>query len=172
MKEKKKISTGNMELAKKVASFGYYPMIPNIMFPFLKNSNKEERILKESYISKLFTLCDEIWQENKQGEEKHLKVVKGYLPTFLIGDLAFLCHSSSNEEEYGRYLVSLGYCPIIPSLMYPALEQTEEARLSYDLAWLDDCSVLFVLGEVTKKMEQEISYAFEHNISVFFLNKK
>lgn len=103
-------------------------------------------------------------------------VKKRYMP------MAYICsaYGGNVEEnvrkarEYCRYAVDKGVIPIAPHLLLPQFmkEETErELAMFMDIAILSKCKELWVFGEPTAGMQNEIAYAERKQMTVKYFNE-
>lgn len=74
---------------------------------------------------------------------------------------------------YCRIAYEVGHLPIAPHLLFPQFldednlkERTDGISMGLDL--LRDCDELWMFGKATEGMEQEIRFAVEHGIHIWF----
>lgn len=74
---------------------------------------------------------------------------------------------------YCRMAYEAGHLPIAPHLLFPqfldegSLKERSDG-ISMGLELLRDCDELWVFGKATEGMEQEIRFAVEHGIHIWF----
>lgn len=82
----------------------------------------------------------------------------------------------SNAEKarvYCRKAYEEGHLPIAPHLLFPQFLDEDSLKeradgISMGLELLRDCDELWVFGKVTEGMDQEIRFAVEHGIHIWF----
>lgn len=103
-------------------------------------------------------------------------VQKRYMP------MVYICSAYRGDVEenvrkartYCRYAVDKGVIPIAPHLLLPQFmeEETErELAMFMDIAMLSKCKELWVFGEPTAGMQNEISYAKRKQMTVRYFNE-
>lgn len=103
-------------------------------------------------------------------------VQKRYMPMVYICS-AYRGDVEKNERKarkYCRYAVDKGVIPIAPHLLLPQFmkEETErELAVFMDIAILSKCKELWVFGEPTAGMQNEIAYAERKQIAVRYFNE-
>ena len=80
-------------------------------------------------------------------------------------------------KEYCRLALREGFVPVAPHLLYPQFLRDEDPAerqqgLSCGLALLDVCAEVWVFGQISKGMLQELVYAENKNIPVLFQGKE
>lgn len=97
--------------------------------------------------------------------------------------IVYVCSPFSGDTEantlkarrYSRYAVDHGTIPIAPHLLLPQFikEETErELAMFMDIAILSKCSELWVFGEPTAGMLQEIAYAKRRKMPIKYFSEK
>jgi len=81
--------------------------------------------------------------------------------------------NSAKAAEYCRRAYEEGHLPIAPHLLFPKFlnEDSLEERadgIAMGLELLLGCDEMWVFGEATEGMEQEIRFAVEHGIHIWF----
>lgn len=103
-------------------------------------------------------------------------VQKRYMPMVYICS-AYRGDVEENERKarkYCRYAVDKGVIPIAPHLLLPQFmkEETErELAMFMDIAILSKCKELWVFGEPTEGMQNEIAYAGRKQIAVRYFDE-
>lgn len=103
-------------------------------------------------------------------------VQKRYMPMVYIcsvyrGDVE---ENVCKARKYCRYAVDKGVIPIAPHLLLPQFmeEETErELAMFMDIAILSKCKELWVFGEPTAGMQNEIAYAKRKQMTVKYFNE-
>ena len=97
--------------------------------------------------------------------------------------LVYICSPYSGDTEgntvkarrYSRYAVDHGAIPIAPHLLLPQFmkEETErELAMFMDIAILSKCKELWVFGEPTAGMQEEIAYAQRKKMTIKYFSEK
>ena len=76
-------------------------------------------------------------------------------------------------RQYSRFAVDKGAIPIAPHLLLPQFmkEETErELAMFMDIAILSKCKELWVFGEPTAGMQNEIAYAERKNMTIRYFD--
>ena len=81
--------------------------------------------------------------------------------------------NTEKARSYCRRVYEAGCIPLAPHLLFPQfLNETNEAEraagIAMGLELLLDCDEVWVYGQTTAGMEQEIRFAIEHGRHVFF----
>lgn len=81
--------------------------------------------------------------------------------------------NSIKAAEYCRRAYETGYLPIAPHLLFPQFLQEDSLKertdgISMGLELLLECDEIWVFGDATEGMEQEIRFAVEHGIHIYF----
>lgn len=108
---------------------------------------------------------------NMNKEQKH------YRP------MVYICSAYSGDVEgnvikarkYSRYAVDEGVIPIAPHLLLPQFMEEETERnlaMFMDIAILSKCRELWVFGEPTAGMENEIAYAERKQMTIKCFNEE
>ncbi|EGA94889.1 hypothetical protein HMPREF9474_01240 [ [[Clostridium] symbiosum WAL-14163] len=93
----------------------------------------------------------------------------------------FICSPFRGDEE-GNSVKAAGYCrrayeeghlPIAPHLLFPQFLNEDSLKeradgIAMGLELLFGCDEMWVFGEATEGMEQEIRFAVEHDIHIWF----
>ena len=101
---------------------------------------------------------------------------KKYMP------LVYICSPFSGDVEnnivrargYSRLAVDRGAIPIAPHLLFPQFmsEETERELVMFmDIAVLSHCKELWVFGEPTAGMKQEIAYAERKQMTIKYFKE-
>lgn len=96
--------------------------------------------------------------------------------------MVYICSAYNGDIEgnvikarkYSRYAVDKGVIPIAPHLLLPQFmkEETErELAMFMDIAILSKCKELWVFGEPTSGMQNEIAYAERKQMTVKYFNE-
>lgn len=107
---------------------------------------------------------------NMNKEQKH------YRP------MVYICSAYSGDVEgnvikarkYSRYAVDEGVIPIAPHLLLPQFMEEDTERdlaMFMDIAILSKCKELWVFGEPTAGMENEIAYAKRKQMTIKYFNE-
>ena len=97
--------------------------------------------------------------------------------------IVYICSPYSGDVEgdvekaraYSRFAVDQGAIPIAPHLLFPQFmkEQTErELAIFMDIAILSKCKELWVFGNPTAEMQNEIAYAERKQMTIKYLDDK
>lgn len=97
--------------------------------------------------------------------------------------LVYICSPYSGDVEtniirarcYSRLAVNKGAIPIAPHLLFPQFmsEETErDLAMFMDIAILSHCKELWVFGEPSAGMRQEIAYAERKHMTIKYFNKE
>lgn len=97
--------------------------------------------------------------------------------------MVYICSAYSGDVEgnvikarkYSRYAVDEGVIPIAPHLLLPQFmeEETEwNLAMFMDIAILSKCRELWVFGEPTAGMENEIAYAERKQMTIKYFNEE
>lgn len=81
--------------------------------------------------------------------------------------------NSAKTAWYCRRAYDEGHLPIAPHLLFPQFLDEDSLKeradgISMGLELLRDCDELWVFGKETEGMEQEIRFAVEHGIHIWF----
>ena len=96
--------------------------------------------------------------------------------------MVYICSAYSGDVEgnvikarkYSRYAVDEGVIPIAPHLLLPQFMEEETERdlaMFMDIAILSKCRELWVFGEPTAGMENEIAYAKRKQMTIKYFNE-
>ncbi len=96
--------------------------------------------------------------------------------------IVYICSPYSGDVErntvkarrYSRYAVEQGAIPIAPHLLLPQFmdEETERPLAMFmDIAILSKCKELWVFGEPTAGMKEEIAYAERKHMTIKYLKE-
>ena len=96
--------------------------------------------------------------------------------------MVYICSAYSGDVEgnvikarkYSRYAVDEGVIPIAPHLLLPQFmdEETErDLAMFMDIAILSKCRELWVFGEPTAGMENEIAYAVRKQMTIKYFSE-
>ncbi|GLC79297.1 DUF7768 domain-containing protein [Lacrimispora brassicae] len=85
--------------------------------------------------------------------------------------------NTEKARRYCRRVYEASCIPVAPHLLFPQfldeMNETERAAgIAMGLALLLDCDEIWVYGEATAGMEQEIRFAVEHGRHVCFKNEQ
>lgn len=105
------------------------------------------------------------------------KKQKRYMP------MVYICSAYSGDVEgntekarrYSRFVVDQGAIPIAPHLLLPQFmkEKSErELAMFMDIAILSKCKALWVFGQPTAGMLNEIAYAERKQITIRYFNEE
>ena len=105
------------------------------------------------------------------------KKQKRYMP------MVYICSAYSGDVEgntekarrYSRFAVDQGAIPIAPHLLLPQFmkEKSErELAMFMDIAILSKCKALWVFGQPTAGMLNEIAYAERKQITIRYFNEE
>ena len=105
------------------------------------------------------------------------KEQKRYMP------MVYICSAYRGDEEYNvqkariysRYAVDAGAIPIAPHLLLPQFMEEESERdlaMFMDIAILSKCRELWVFGEPTAGMLNEIAYAERKQMTIKYFNEE
>ena len=105
------------------------------------------------------------------------KEQKRYMP------MVYICSAYSGDVEgntekarrYSRFAVDAGKIPIAPHLLLPQFMEEESERelaMFMDIAILSKCRELWVFGEPTAGMENEIAYAERKQMTIKYFNEE
>lgn len=108
---------------------------------------------------------------NMDKEQKH------YMP------MVYICSAYSGDVEgntekarrYSRFAVDAGRIPIAPHLLLPQFMEEESERelaMFMDIAILSKCRELWVFGEPTAGMKNEIAYAERKQMTIKYFNEE
>lgn len=97
--------------------------------------------------------------------------------------MVYICSAYSGDVEgnvikarkYSRYAVDEGVIPIAPHLLLPQFMEEETERdlvMFMDIAILSKCRELWVFGEPTAGMENEIAYAERKQMTIKYFNEE
>lgn len=97
--------------------------------------------------------------------------------------MVYICSAYSGDVEgnvikarkYSRYAVDEGVIPIAPHLLLPQFMEEETERdlaMFMDIAILSKCRELWVFGEPTAGMENEIAYAERRQMTIKYFNEE
>lgn len=97
--------------------------------------------------------------------------------------MVYICSAYSVDVEgnvikarkYSRYAVDEGVIPIAPHLLLPQFMEEETERdlaMFMDIAILSKCRELWVFGEPTAGMENEIAYAERKQMTIKYFNEE
>ena len=97
--------------------------------------------------------------------------------------MVYICSAYSGDVEgnvikarkYSRYAVDEGVIPIAPHLLLPQFMEEETERdlaMFMDIAILSKCRELWVFGEPTAGMENEIAYADRKQMTIKYFNEE
>ena len=97
--------------------------------------------------------------------------------------MVYICSAYSGDVEgnvikarkYSRYAVDEGVIPIAPHLLLPQFMEEETERdlaMFMDIAILSKCRELWVFGELTAGMENEIAYAERKQMTIKYFNEE
>ena len=97
--------------------------------------------------------------------------------------MVYICSAYSGDVEgnvfkarkYSRYAVDEGVIPIAPHLLLPQFMEEETERdlaMFMDIAILSKCRELWVFGEPTAGMENEIAYAERKQMTIRYFNEE
>lgn len=86
------------------------------------------------------------------------------------GDMA---GNSIKAAGHCRKAYEEGYIPIAPHLLFPQFLKEDSLKertdgISMGLELLLECDEIWVFGDATEGMEQEIRFAVEHGIHIYF----
>ena len=106
-----------------------------------------------------------------------LNMERKYMP------MVYICSAYSGDVEgnvakarkYSRYAVDEGVIPIAPHLLLPQFMEEETERdlaMFMDIAILSKCKELWVFGEPTAGMENEIAYAERKQMTIKYFNEE
>ena len=101
---------------------------------------------------------------------------KRYMP------MVYICSAYSGDVEYNvqkarvysRYAVDAGAIPIVPHLLLPQFMEEESERdlaVFMDIAILSKCRELWVFGEPTAGMLNEIAYAERKQMTIKYFDE-
>lgn len=81
--------------------------------------------------------------------------------------------NSAKAAGYCRMAYEAGHLPIAPHLLFPQFLDEEKLKertdgISMGMELLLGCDEIWVFGEATEGMEQEIRFAVEHGIHIWF----
>lgn len=96
--------------------------------------------------------------------------------------MVYICSAYSGDVEgnvmkarkYSRYAVDEGTIPIAPHLLLPQFMEEDTERdlaMFMDIAILSKCRELWVFGEPTAGMENEIAYAKRKQMTIKYFNE-
>ncbi len=102
---------------------------------------------------------------------------KRYMP------LVYICSAYSGDvkknisraRRYSRYALEQGVIPIAPHLLFPQFmdEETErELAMFMDIAILSHCKEIWVFGEPTSGMLDEIDFAERRNMTIKYVKEE
>lgn len=105
------------------------------------------------------------------------KEQKRYMP------MVYICSAYSGDVEgntekarrYSRFAVDAGKIPIAPHLLLPQFMEEESERelaMFMDIAILSKCRELWVFGEPTAGMKNEIAYAERKQMTIKYFNEE
>ena len=105
------------------------------------------------------------------------KEQKRYMP------MVYICSAYSGDVEgntekarrYSRFAVDVGRIPIAPHLLLPQFMEEESERdlaMFMDIAILSKCRELWVFGEPTAGMLNEIAYAERKQMTIKYFNEE
>lgn len=106
---------------------------------------------------------------NIEKEQKRYRPIV-YICSPFSGDVA---GNTIRARQYSRFAVDKGAIPIAPHLLLPQFmeEETErELAMFMDIAILSKCKELWVFGEPTAGMQNEITYAERKNMTIRYFN--
>ena len=97
--------------------------------------------------------------------------------------MVYICSAYSGDVEgnlirarkYSRYAVDEGTIPIAPHLLFPQFMEEDTERdlaMFMDIAILSKCRELWVFGELTAGMENEIAYAERKQMTIKYFNEE
>lgn len=97
--------------------------------------------------------------------------------------MVYICSAYSGDVEgnlirarkYSRYAVDEGTIPIAPHLLFPQFMEEDTERdlaMFMDIAILSKCRELWVFGEPTAGMENEIAYAERKQMTIKYFNEE
>lgn len=93
-----------------------------------------------------------------------------YICSAYRGDIE---HNIKKAKEYSRFAIDNEVIPITPHLLFPQFmdEKTERGLvMSIDLTVLSKCEELWVFGNITTGMREEINYAEKNKISIKYFD--
>ncbi|WP_143321002.1 DUF4406 domain-containing protein [Clostridium sp. HBUAS56010] len=81
--------------------------------------------------------------------------------------------NSEKAARYCRKVYEKGCLPIAPHLMFPQFLNEDSLKertdgISMGLELMQECDEVWVYGKITDGMEQEVKFAIEHRIPVWF----
>lgn len=82
-------------------------------------------------------------------------------------------YNVKKAKEYSRFAIDKGVIPITPHLLFPQFMDEETERgliMSIDLTVLFKCEELWVFGNITAGMQEEIKFAEKHKISIEYFD--
>lgn len=97
-------------------------------------------------------------------------------------NLAYICapfrgdvkQNIENAIKYARFVYDCGYIPVTPHVMFPFLndevKEERESAMQMDMMLLSKCAYMFVFGEMTEGMEQEVDFARDNGIVIIYCN--
>ena len=106
---------------------------------------------------------------NIEKEQKRYRPIV-YICSPFSGDVA---GNTIRARQYSRFAVDKGAIPIAPHLLLPQFmeEETErELAMFMDIAILSKCKELWVFGEPTAGMQNEIAYAERKNMTIRYFD--
>ena len=106
---------------------------------------------------------------NIEKEQKRYRPIV-YICSPFSGDVA---GNTIRARQYSRFAVDKGAIPIAPHLLLPQFmeEETErELAMFMDIAILSKCKALWVFGEPTAGMQNEIAYAERKNMTIRYFD--
>lgn len=88
-----------------------------------------------------------------------------------------IVHNIRKAKEYCRFAIDEGYMPIAPHLLYPQIlnDANPEERtlgMTFGLALLDLCDEIWVFGEPSPGMAEEVAFARERKIPIRLFPKE
>ncbi len=104
-------------------------------------------------------------------------------PNDCCPSMVYICSPFSGDTEgntlkarrYSRYAVDHGVIPIAPHLLLPQFMREETERdlaMFMDIAILSKCKELWVFGEPTAGMQEEIAYAQRKKMTIKYFDEE